>query len=92
MLQEESCKRLAKIMHRSFSKVYIREFASTVDIDLDQQMKQLEIGPDRTVRDVMNHHVQKNANQRFVDRAQAIDEEEKKVSLNPLGQGTQYMG
>ena len=60
-------------MQHSFSKVYIREFAATVDIDLDQQMKVEEIGPDRTVRDVINTNTQRNQRSQVMDRLQAME-------------------
>ena len=54
MLQEESCKRLAKLLHNSYSKAHIREFASSVGLNLDQQMRVNQIGLEIGVKDVNN--------------------------------------
>lgn len=39
MLQEESCKRLAQMITKSFGQSQMREFAKNCDLDLDRQIK-----------------------------------------------------
>jgi hypothetical protein len=55
MLQEESCKRIAQMITKSFGQSQMREFAKNCDLDLDRQIKLDEA--DIVIRDRVERHL-----------------------------------
>ena len=39
MLQEEACKRLARIVNKSYCQAHFKEFASRIDLKIDRNIK-----------------------------------------------------
>ena len=51
-----------------------------------------EISQERSVRDVNKEAAQKQANHQVQEKLRVMEDEPRQNSMNPLGQGTKYMG
>ena len=70
MLQEESCKRLAKLLHTSFSKAYFIEFASRLDMDIApkrlKDLENIEVSNKQKLADRVISHFEDNVRNRNI--------------------------
>ena len=91
MLQEESCKKLAALISKSYIQAQMKEFASRIDIDLTKQIRQDH--KDINVQDRLTGHIRDASPRpgRYVP-GHMFENKEENEFYDEDGQGESYMG